>query len=150
MISWKAFSQRAGGTAEVRLSDPDDKESAENLAEVMKRLEDDPESGILEVLTGEEALARGGFPQAAYVLVSEKGYEIRDDVTGDYLRTTLTQKAQHGYSEKFPEMRASFMITGEGIGKGKITGVHLIDVAPTLAAVMGAELPDAQGRNLLK
>ena len=47
-------------------------------------------------------------------------------------------------------MRTSFMITGEGIGKGKITGVHLIDVAPTLAAVMGAELPDAQGRNLLK
>lgn len=36
-------------------------------------------------------------------------------------------------------MRTSFMITGEGIGKGKITGVHLIDVAPTLAAVMGAE-----------
>ena len=47
-------------------------------------------------------------------------------------------------------MRASFMITGEGIEKGTITDVHLIDVAPTLAAVMGAELPDAQGRNLLK
>lgn len=150
VISWKAFSQRAGGTAEVRLADPDDKEAAEKLAEVMKRLEEDPESGILEVLTGEEAQERGGFPQAAYVIVSEKGYEIRDDVTGDYLRTTLTQKAQHGYSEKFPEMRASFMITGEGIEKGTITDVHLIDVAPTLAAVMGAELPDAQGRNLLK
>lgn len=149
-LSWKAFSQRAGGTAEVRLADPEDKEAAEKLSEVMKYLADDPESGILEVLTGEEALERGGFPQASYVLVSEKGYEIRDDVTGDYLRTTLTQKAQHGYSEKFPEMRASFMITGEGITKGRITDVHLIDVAPTLAAVMGAELPDAQGRNLLK
>ena len=45
VISWKAFSQRAGGTAEVRLADPDDKEAAEKLAEVMKRLEEDPERG---------------------------------------------------------------------------------------------------------
>lgn len=149
VTAWKAYSQRAGGTAEIRLADPADTEAAEKLAEVMRRLEADEESGILEVLTGEEALARGGFPDAAYVLVSEKGYELRDDVTGEYLRTKLTQKAQHGYSEKFPEMRASFMITGEGITKRELDNVHLIDVAPTLAAIMGAELPDAQGRNLL-
>ena len=149
VTAWKAYSQRAGGTAEIRLADPADTEAAEKLAEVMRRLEADEESGILEVLTGEEALARGGFPDAAYVLVSEKGYELRDDVTGEYLRTKLTQKAQHGYSEKFPEMRASFMITGEGITKRELHNVHLIDVAPTLAAIMGAELPDAQGRNLL-
>lgn len=149
VTAWKAFSQRAGGTAEVRLADPEDTEAADKLAAVMKRLAEDEESGILEVLTGEEAMARGGFPEAAYVLVSEKGYELRDDVTGDYLRTKLTQKAQHGYSERFPEMRASFMITGEGIEKKVLEDVHLIDVAPTLAAIMGAELPDAQGRNLL-
>lgn len=149
VTAWKAYSQRAGGTAEIRLADPADTEAAEKLAEVMRRLEADEESGILEVLTGEEALARGGFPDAAYVLVSEKGYELRDDVTGEYLRTKLTQKAQHGYSENFPEMRASFMITGEGITKRELDNVHLIDVAPTLAAIMGAELPDAQGRNLL-
>ena len=149
VTAWKAFSQRAGGTAEVRLADPEDTEAADKLAAVMKRLAEDEESGILEVMTGEEAMARGGFPEAAYVLVSEKGYELRDDVTGDYLRTKLTQKAQHGYSERFPEMRASFMITGEGIEKKVLEDVHLIDVAPTLAAIMGAELPDAQGRNLL-
>ncbi|OUO30557.1 alkaline phosphatase family protein [Lachnoclostridium sp. An298] len=149
VTAWKAFSQRAGGTAEVRLADPEDTEAADKLAAVMKRLAEDEESGILEVLTVEEAMERGGFPEAAYVLVSEKGYELRDDVTGDYLRTKLTQKAQHGYSERFPEMRASFMITGEGIEKKVLEDVHLIDVAPTLAAIMGAELPDAQGRNLL-
>ncbi|MGN0203142.1 MAG: alkaline phosphatase family protein [Coprococcus sp.] len=150
VTAWKAFSQRAGGTAEVRLADPDDQEAAKALAKVMLKLKEDPESGILEVLTGEEARKRGGFPDAAYVLVSEKGYELRDDVIGEYCRTRLTQKAQHGYSEKFPEMRASFMLTGEGIRKGNIENVHLIDVAPTLAGLMGFELPDAEGGNLLK
>lgn len=67
-----------------------------------------------------------------------------------YCRTTLTQKAQHGYSEEFPEMRASFMITGTDIKPGHIEGVRLIDVAPTLAAIMGISLPDAEGKNVLE
>ena len=150
VLSWKAFSQRAGGTAEIRLADPADQEAAATLKTVMDQLLSDPDSGIMEVLTGEEARKRGGFPEAAYVLVSEKGYELRDDVIGDYCRTRLTQKAQHGYNENFPEMRASFMLTGEGIEKGYIDNVKLIDVAPTLAGLMNFELPDAEGRNLLK
>lgn len=150
VISWKAFSQRAGGTAEVRLADPEDKEAADALKKIMDQLLADENSGIMEVLNGEEARKRGGFPEAAYVLVSDKGYELRDDVTGDYCRTRLTQKAQHGYNENFPEMRASFMLTGEGITKGNVENVHLIDVAPTLAGLMGFVLPDAEGRNLLK
>lgn len=150
VTAWKAFSQRAGGTSEIRMANPDDEEAAKALKTVMEQLKADPESGILEVLTGEEAKKRGGFPEAAYVLVSEKGYEIRDDVVGEYCRTRLTQNAQHGYSEEFPEMRASFMLTGEGIEKGNIDNVRLIDVAPTLAGRMGFVLPDAEGRDLLK
>lgn len=150
VISWKAFSQRAGGTAEVRLADPEDKEAADALKKIMDQLLADENSGIMEVLNGEEARKRGGFPEAAYVLVSDKGYELRDDVTGDYCRTRLTQKAQHGYNENFQEMRASFMLTGEGITKGNVENVHLIDVAPTLAGLMGFVLPDAEGRDLLK
>lgn len=150
VTSWKAFSQRAGGTAEVRLADPEDKEAADALKKIMDQLLADENSGIMEVLNGEEAKKRGGFPEAAYVLVSDKGYELRDDVTGDYCRTRLTQKAQHGYNENFPEMRASFMLTGEGITKGNVENVHLIDVAPTLAGLMGFVLPDAEGRDLLK
>ena len=150
VTAWKAFSQRAGGTAEIRLADPDDAEAAKVLKNVMEQLKADPESGILEVLTGEEAKKRGGFPEAAYVLVSEKGYELRDDVIGEYCRTRLTQKAQHGYSEEFQEMRASFMLTGEGIEKGNIDNVRLIDVAPTLAGRMGFVLSDAEGNDLLK
>lgn len=150
VTAWKAFSQRAGGTAEIRLADPQDKEAAKALADVMETLKQDPESGILEVLIGEEARARGGFPESAYVLVSKKGYELRDDVIGEYCRTRLTQKAQHGYSEEFPEMRASFMLWGRGIEHGNVEHVRLIDVAPTLAGIMGATLPDAQGRDLLK
>ncbi len=150
VISWRAFSQRAGGTAEVRLANPADQEAARILKEIMERLAADPESGILEIVDNKGAKARGGFPEATYVLISKKGYEIRDDVDGDYCRTQLTQKAQHGYNEDFPEMQASFMLAGKGIVPGNMEAVRLIDVAPTLAGIMEVELPDAEGRNVLK
>lgn len=150
VISWRAFSQRAGGTAEIRLADPKDFEAAAILKDIVERLKADPESGIMEVVDSEGAKKRGGFPEAAYVLISDKGYEIRDDVDGEYCRTRLTQKAQHGYNEEFPEMRASFMLTGKGIVPGRLEQVCLIDVAPTLADIMGVELPEAEGRNVLK
>ncbi len=149
VAGWRAFSQRAGGTAEIRLADPQDTRAAELLKNIVERLVDDPESGVLEVVDNQGARNRGGFPDAAYVLVAKKGYEFRDDVEGEYCRTRLTQKAQHGYSEEFPEMRASFMLTGKGIAPGNLENVRLIDVAPTLAAIMEVELPDAEGRNVL-
>ena len=120
VISWRAFSQRAGGTAEIRLADPKDFEAAAILKDIVERLKADPESGIMEVMDSEGAKKRGGFPEAAYVLISDKGYEIRDDVDGEYCRTRLTQKAQHGYNEEFPEMRASFMLNGKGIVPGSL------------------------------
>lgn len=150
VVSWRAFSQRAGGTAEIRLADPQDQETAKILKGIMERLESDPDSGILEVVGQESAKQRCGFPDAVYVLIAKKGYELRDDVDGEYCRTQLTQKAQHGYNEDFPEMRASFMLTGKGITPGNLENVRLIDVAPTLAGIMNVDLPDAEGRNVLK
>ena len=53
--------------------------------------------------------------------------------------------------ERFEEMRASFMIEGCGIErKCDIGSMNLIDIAPTLASVMGFDMPQAEGRNRLK
>ena len=150
VTDWKAWSQRAGGISEIRIKDANDEETRAILAQVVAQLKADENSGILEVLDTAQAVARGGFPNGAYVLVAKKGYEIRDEATGAYCRTTLTQRAQHGYSEQFPEMRASFMIEGKGIAAGqKLPGLRLIDIAPTLANIMGFTLTQAEGVNIL-
>lgn len=146
VTSWRAWSQRAGGMSEIRLKDTEDQDGRNRLQAVVKRLVSQPDSGILEAVDKDGAKIRGGFPLAEYVLVAEKGYEIRDNVNGPYCTEKLHQKAQHGYSEEFEEMRASFMLEGEGIEAGKDLGaIRLIDIAPTLAACMGFELPEAEG-----
>ena len=70
---------------------------------------------------------------------------------GEYLDSNTAQKAQHGYCENLKDMRASFYIEGKNIEENKdIEELRLVDVAPTLANIMGFEIPTAEGMNILK
>lgn len=149
MTDWKAFCQRAGGVGEIRMHADATEADRQLVLDILNELQADPAKGILEVLTNDMAQARGGFPESDFVVISRKGFEIREDLTGPYCHTHLSQAAQHGYSEQFEEMRASFILSVPGVAPKHIGMVKLIDVAPTLAGVMGIELPKAQGKSVL-
>jgi 2',3'-cyclic-nucleotide 2'-phosphodiesterase (5'-nucleotidase family) len=64
---------------------------------------------------------------------------------------------QHGYVPDVQDlpnninMRATFMAGGEGIGRGTLDGVRSIDLAPTIAFMLGVPVPQhSQGRVLLE
>lgn len=150
IISWKAYAQRAGGTCEIRLKNSDDKAVAAEVKAILLELVHNENSGIYEVLDKSQCIDRGGFPAADFALVAKAGYEIREDVVGSYLTADIHQKAQHGYSEFYDDMRASFLIEGKGIQKNRCVGkIKLVDIAPTLANLMGFELEGAEGSNIL-
>ena len=47
------------------------------------------------------------------------------------------------------DMRASFYIEGVNIAKNKdIEELRLVDIAPTLANIMGFSMPTAEGQNI--
>ena len=151
VVRWDAWCQRSGGTGQIKLNDRNNKEVREKVEKILKDLVDDKESGIVEFITGEEAKnTRRGFPDADYVIISEAGYEIREDAVGKYKDTNTSQKAQHGFCENLKDMRASFYIEGANIEKNKdIKELNLVDIAPTLANIMGFEIPTAEGKNIL-
>ncbi len=150
LIDWEVYSQRAGGCSEVRLKDKSNTELRNKVEILLNQLLNDENSGVLEILNNEECITRGSFLNADYVIVSKEGYEIRDNHLGDYLRKDITQNAQHGYSENFEKMYASFMVYGSGIPKDKNLGaMNLIDIAPTLAEIMNFKLDTADGTSVL-
>lgn len=64
---------------------------------------------------------------------------------------------QHGYVPDVQDlaaninMRATFLAGGDGIARGRVSGVRSIDLAPTVAYLLGVPLPQfAQGRVLLE
>jgi len=150
VMDWCAYSQRSGGTCEVRLKDPNNEVIKRKVFEVLNSLLNDPNSGVSEVLDKDAILKRNGFSNADFAIIAKHGYEIRDNVNGAYLLDNPTQKAQHGYDENYEEMRASFFIRGNGTKHSNdIDRLNLIDVAPTLADIMGFSMPDAQGISVL-
>ncbi|MFV0503378.1 MAG: alkaline phosphatase family protein [Lachnospirales bacterium] len=147
---WQVFSNRAGGCSEIRIKDSGN-EIYKEVKDILEDLVLDVNSGVLEVLDSEQCKKRNSFPNADFVIVSKKGYEIRDDYLGSYMRKDIAQKAQHGYSEDFEEMYASFMIHGTNIPENKKIGkMNLIDIAPTLADIMNFKMNTADGVSKLK
>lgn len=147
VCDWKVFAQRMGGSAYIKLKNSDDFETKDKVEKILYKLKNDKESKVLEVLTGSEAKEkRRGMHTADYVLISEPGYEVREDVLGEYRLDSPSQKAQHGYIEEIDDMKAILFIEGPSIKSNNDLGsFNLVDIAPSLANLMGFEIRDADG-----
>ena len=87
---------------------------------------------------------------ADLVLVARDGYAVSGAVTGNDFFLPVTgsmSQGYHGYLASNPRMDAVFIASGRGIKRGvKIGMVDNIDVAPTIAHLLGQQLPGAEGK----
>ena len=144
-----AYSYPEGGTALVYVTVPDPS------GDVLKR--------VKAALTGIEGLeaviepadyARFGLPQpsdnsqmGALFLVAKEGYAFTA-ATGDaaVVDAPAGGLGSHGYVATDPDLRALFIAAGRGIRRGATLGtVSNLDLAPTIAQLLGVELKDVEG-----
>ncbi len=72
------------------------------------------------------------------------GYELGYAFTPP-LVTAGTSGGMHGYPPDRPEMRSSFFLIGPSVARDKsLNGIDMRSIAPTLARILGAKLPDAE------
>jgi len=117
----------------------------------------------LAAMEGVEALIEGkDFPSLGFqtpdkdkrlpdlVLSAKDGYSFSSEVGGDAeVITADAPKGAHGYVPSHPLMGASFVISGNGIKKGVVLDeITNLDVAPTMAALLGLEMKNVDGRVL--
>ena len=141
--SWLASPWPAGGMAGVMLKDPADAAVRDRVSRLLQNLAADPDGGIARVLTATEIVKLGGFADAAFLVELKPGYQLGYAFSGP-LVTPAPSTGMHGYLPDRPEMRASFFIMGPGIARGKQLGViDMRQIAPTLAAILGVQLPAA-------
>jgi predicted AlkP superfamily pyrophosphatase or phosphodiesterase len=140
---WLASPWPAGAMAGVMLKDPGDTAVRERVGRLLRGLTADPDSGVARVLNAAEIAKLGGFPEAAFLVELKPGYQLGYAFSGP-LVTPAPSTGMHGYLPDRPEMRASFFIMGPGIARGKQLGViDMRQIAPTLAAILGVQLPAA-------
>jgi predicted AlkP superfamily pyrophosphatase or phosphodiesterase len=90
---------------------------------------------------------------ADLILVAKQGYAFSNDAHGERSVTEVTlasgNQGHHGYLSTNPKMNAAFVAWGRGIKSGvKLGLIDNIDVAPTIAALLGQKIPGVDGKVL--
>jgi predicted AlkP superfamily pyrophosphatase or phosphodiesterase len=148
--SWKAQPWSAGGMAAIMLHDPNDRQTEQQVKDLLRKLAADESNGIQEVLDREAIAKRGGFPDAAFLVLMKPGYYLAGTATtGNMVSPIPGTRGSHGFSPDFPEMRASFFIAGAGIAHHRDLGViDMRRIAPTVANILRVPMPSAKAEPL--
>lgn len=143
ITDWVARPWTAGGSAAIVLHAPPNRPDREKVGAFLKQLADDPANGIEEILTEAQIQEMGGVPTAQFWVDLKPGFMISAALQPT-LWSTVSARGAHGHAPSHPEVRATFILAGEGISRGQNVGeIDLRRVSPTLAAVMGLTLPTA-------
>ncbi|ETI62005.1 nucleotide pyrophosphatase [Sphingobium sp. C100] len=146
VASWLAMPWIAGGSAAIMLSRPDDQALAMRVKALLDRLAANPANGIAMVADKAAIAARGGNPQASFAVNLKPGFvtDIYRGASAPVLSHSSV-KGMHGYFPGPANLQATLLLMGKGVAAGKDLGlVDMRAIAPTLAKVMGASLPDAE------
>lgn len=147
------WSVSEGGTAMVFATGGEEKAKVvSSLQEALTNLE-----GVARILTPSDFGAQG-YPQPAdhqgmadLVLVAKEGYAFANGSEGEAVvdANAGRMSGSHGYLRDDPAMQAIFVASGSGVKAGMTLGpIDNIDVAPTVARLLGISLPSARGRVL--
>jgi predicted AlkP superfamily pyrophosphatase or phosphodiesterase len=149
LVSWRAMVAPSSGTAGIMLHPKATAEDRRRVDDAVKLLLANPAYGVARAIRGAELTATGGFPGAHVVLEAQPGHIfVRGGETLPLVGPTNGFNGAHGYDPRRPEMRGSFIMRGPRVKRGKQIGlVRLVDVAPTIARVLGIELK-GEGRVL--
>ena len=147
--SWKAQPWMAGGMAPIMLHDPNDHETGQTVRAILDKLAADPSNGIVQVLDHDQLVKRGGFPDAAFLVVFKQGYYTAPGTSGALIVPIPGGKGSHGFSPEFPEMHSSFFAVGKGIAHHRDLGqIDMRQIAPTVAGILSVQLPSAKAEPL--
>lgn len=145
--SWDALTWKAGGSAAIYGRRGREEPTASKVRALFTRLAADPANRIASVLDGEAVEREGGYPGAIVVLQAAAGASFSERYDGP-LTVPGHYKGSHGHSPDLAEMGTSFFVWGDGVQRADLGDVDMIDIAPTLAELLGLALPTADGKPL--
>lgn len=143
ITSWEAQVWPGGASAGITLRDPKSASQLRRVRNLLDNLASDPRNGIARVLDAQALLRAGAFPGASFAIEFSPGFYLGAALQGELLMPG-TSKGTHGYLPERHEMHASFFVVGPGIQAGRNLGiVDMRQLAPTLAGILGVNLPTA-------
>jgi predicted AlkP superfamily pyrophosphatase or phosphodiesterase len=155
VVSRQAWSVSQGGAASIYVIPSDRRaELIDKIRVAMAEVE-----GIENVFTAPKDFQKLGQATrdedkfgADIWLAAKEGYSFSNDATRDQVVTQNPKRdGTHGYLPHHPDMRGIFIAWGRGVEPGSKLGmIKNTQVAPTLADLLGVELPPPIGKPLTR
>ncbi len=140
---WRATFKTAGGSAFLRLRDPDDREALEEVRNLLKNLP--ASTRLLFDVIDEEGLRKlGSDPDAVLALAAADGATFGESGSGE--DAVPASGGSHGHHSDIEKMRTGFIAWGAGVREGGVIPlIRMEDIGPTGASLLGLSLPGATG-----
>lgn len=147
--SCDAYVVAEGGLAFVYVTDPAKRaELLPKLKTICAGVE-----GVSQVIDGEDGPSLG-MPKPSenqgmgdLILYAKDGYAFKDGVADELVSDSKGYLGTHGYPSSDPELDGVMIAWGYGIQPGvHLNRISNLDIAPTLAELLGVPLPNAEGR----
>ncbi|MEM9176379.1 MAG: alkaline phosphatase family protein [Myxococcota bacterium] len=144
--SWLALARSHGRSAYVYARDAANALDARNILR-----EEAERTGAFSLVSAKDLASLGGDPQAWFALVAPPGVVLTDDLSGPLIAPAPVRGAPGVLAAASPDTSVGFVAWGRGVRNHvRIPSVDLLDVAPTIAALLGLRLPDdLDGRPML-
>jgi predicted AlkP superfamily pyrophosphatase or phosphodiesterase len=148
VISWEAEPWFAGGSAAIVLAHPADPALRARVEGLLAKLKATPQLDIADIYGPAQLARMGAAPQAQYFVNFRIGTEMGHDPAAPLVAPSVL-KGMHGYAPAAPEMKSTFIVAGRGLkAHGDLGNIDMRDIAPTVAHLLGAQLPEAEGKIL--
>ncbi len=141
VLSWRSIARSNGGSAFVYAAREEDAVLARRALREGARA-----TRAFRVMSAQEMLSLGADPEAWFGLEAEPGYRFEDTARGPTLGAS-TVRAAGGYVPERAGMAAGLVAWGPGLRTGvRVPVLSQLDVAPTLAELLGLNLGEVDGR----
>jgi predicted AlkP superfamily pyrophosphatase or phosphodiesterase len=108
----------------------------------------DQNPGLFRLLSRTELDQLAADPSAAFALEAETGYTFDDRLSGEF-KEPHARRGGHGWTPARAGIETTFLASGRAVLRGKrLPRVRLVDVAPTVARLLGLSLGPTDGRVL--
>lgn len=156
VTEWLAYSKSAAASAHVYLKNPDDKNLYDSVYKLLCEMRDEGIYGFESVYTVAEAREKYGLSGDFSFVLETDGYTsfgewtCRPSVRSFDLTDYRFGNGTHGHDpHKGPQ--PTFVASGPSFKKGVIIPEgSVINHAPTLAAALGFNLPEAEGKPVIE
>jgi arylsulfatase A-like enzyme len=139
---WRAAFHPGGGSAFLRLADPDDEAAVQEVRATLEGLPGGVRS-LFRIVEPEELAERGADPESPLALAAEPGVLLVGGTEGPAVRAG--SGGAHGYFPDYPKIHTGLVVWGAGIAPGRrVPIMGLQDIAPLAAELLNLpfEAPD--------